>query len=146
MHPAARTRFWTFLLMLVPLGVAGCATGEQRKPVFPVRGKVLVGSKPAVRAQVIFHPLNDPDPQAVRPNGEVQADGSFTLNTYTAGDGAPAGEYAVTVLWASGSSAIGGDADSGPDRLGGRYANPEKTTLRAQVREGDNELPPFQLK
>ena len=135
-----------FLLLPVALAGFGCGSKEQRKPVYPVQGKVFVGGKPAEKASVIFHPLNDSDPNALRPTGEVGPDGSFKLSTYTAGDGAPAGDYAVTVSWYEGSSAIGGDADSGPDRLGGRYANPQTSGLHAQVREGSNEVPPFHLK
>jgi hypothetical protein len=129
----------------------GCGTKEQRVPVFPVKGRVLVGGKPAVRATVIFHPkaaaadaLAEQAPP--RPSGEVQADGSFTLSTYTAGDGAPAGDYRVTISWPSGSSPIGGDADSGPDRLGGRYLNPQTSPLSATVKSAATEVPRFELK
>ena len=132
---------------LVFLGL-GCSASnkEQHKPVFPVHGKVLVNGKPAVKAQVIFHPQNNPDPNAIRPSGEVDAEGAFTLSSYTAGDGAPTGEYAVAVLWFEGSSSSGGDAESGGDRLGGRYSNPQRSGLHAKIIEGPNELPPFQLK
>jgi hypothetical protein len=122
---------------------SGCGSSDGRKPVFPVRGSVLVAGKPAVKALVVFHPLNEPE--APRPSGEVGTDGTFTLSTHTTGDGAPAGEYAVTVLWLSGSSTIGGDADSGPDRLGNRYSDPKSTTLRARVNEAPTELKPFSI-
>jgi hypothetical protein len=134
-----------FLLAFLFVGV-GCGAKDDRKPAFPVKGSVMVGGKPAVNAQVVFHPLNDSDPQAIHPNGEVGADGTFTLNCYTTGDGAPAGEYAVTVRWPEGSSTIGGDADTGGDRLGERYSNPKTTPLRATVSVGPTELKPFQLK
>jgi hypothetical protein len=133
------------LSLLLSLMILGCG-GDGRKPVFPVKGKILVGGKPAAKAQVVFHPLADPDGKAPRPNGVVADDGSYTLNTYTAGDGAPAGEYAVTVLWPQGESHTGGDADSGPDRLGGRYANPKTTSLRARVDTTPTDVPTFNLK
>src|SRR5688572_17397354 len=97
------------LLTVVVLVGLGCGPKEQRVPVFPVKGSVFVNGKAAEKALVIFHPLGDADPKAPRSTGEVAADGSFTLSTYTSGDGAPAGDYAVTVTWAEGSSAIGGD-------------------------------------
>src|SRR5688572_20752206 len=108
-----RDAIGTLLLLALTLVGLGCGGKEQRKPVFPVKGSVFVAGRSATKALVIFHPLNDPDPKAPRPTGEVAADGTFTLSTHTAGDGAPAGEYAVTVTWPSGSSTIGGDADSG---------------------------------
>jgi len=127
--------------------VAGCGgPADDRKPVFPVRGKITVAGKSADRAQVVFHPVADTGPNTPRPTGTVGPDGTFTLSTYTEGDGAPAGEYAVTVVWPESSSAIGGDADTGGDRLGGRYANPKTSGLKATVADGPNELSPFVLK
>src|SRR6266508_6086541 len=115
------------LLLSFPCACFGCGSPDPHKPVFPVRGSVLVAGKPPVKALVVFHPLNEPDSKVPRPTGEVAADGAFSLSTYATGDGAPAGEYAVTVLWLAGSSAIGGDAESGVDRLGKRYSDPRTT-------------------
>jgi hypothetical protein len=132
-------------LFLMAVAVAGCAAKEKRVPVFPVKGTVLVGGKAAEKAQVIFHPVGEADPKVPRPTGEVAADGTFSLSTYTANDGAPAGDYTVTVTWPEGISPIGGDADTGGDRLGGRYSNPKTTALRARVNEAATDLPPFKL-
>ena len=134
------------LLFALPAVCLGCGPRSQQTPVFPVKGAVFVGGKPAVRALVTFHPLGSADPSTPRPTGEAGDDGSFALSTHTTGDGAPAGEYAVTVYWPGGSSPIGGDADSEGDRLGKRYADPATTPLRARVNEGPTELAPFQLK
>jgi hypothetical protein len=43
--------------------------------------------------------LDDPDPKAVKPRGVVGRDGAFSLTCYRADDGAPAGNYTVTILW-----------------------------------------------
>src|SRR4051794_35124208 len=94
-----RRRLLAAPLLCLALVAAGCGSGEARKPVYPVRGSVFVDGQPAVRAQVVLHPLDDPDPNAVRPSGDVGPDGTFVLHTYTADDGAPAGQYAVTVTW-----------------------------------------------
>ena len=134
------------LVSAIALAGAGCRAREQRKPVFPVKGSVFVSGKPAEKAQVIFHPLSDPDPKTPKPTGEVAADGTFALGTYSAADGAPAGEYAVTVTWPQGDSPIGGDADTGGDRLGNRYADPKTTKLRARVNEAATDVPRFDLK
>jgi len=131
--------------LLLPLIVtAGCGgTPEPPRAGVPVRGSVLVDGKPAVRAQVVFHPLGDP--AAARPSGEVGADGTFILGTLTADDGAAPGEYAVTVFWPDGSEAIGGDADSDKDRLGNRYSDPKTSPLRVRVEPGTTDLKPFHL-
>jgi hypothetical protein len=78
------------LALALALLAAGC--GESRKPVFPVQGKVLdAEGKPASGAKLIFHPIDDKDPNAVRPVGVADESGSFTLTSYNKGDGAPAG-------------------------------------------------------
>jgi hypothetical protein len=127
--------------VLLAVGLASCSGGSAppagQKPVFPVRGQVFVGDKPAVGAFVLFVPVGEPaDPIDPRPRAEVQADGSFQLSTYGDNDGAPAGEYVVVVTWTV----------EDQDRLQGRYADPGRSKLRATVKEGANELQPFRLK
>ena len=107
----------------------------------PRRGTVF-----AAKALVVFHPVNDPDPNPRCSTAEVAEDGTFTLSTYTADDGAPAGDYEVTVLWPEAASTIGGDADLGKDKLGKRYSNPKTSGLHARVQEGPNDIAPFHLK
>jgi hypothetical protein len=117
---------------------------ENRKPVHPVKGKVLVQGKPAARAFVLFVPVKEPaeapDP---RPRADAADDGSFELSTYGEKDGAPAGEYIVTVTWPGGVLPDGREEPA--DKLLGRYENVTKSKLRATVKEGQNDLPPFQL-
>jgi hypothetical protein len=143
--PAAiRLRLTGLLLLAVAAFVAaGCSNKEAHKPVFPVRGRVLFEGKPTPHALVVFHPLGAEDNDAVRPRSQVGPDGTFTLTTYEAGDGAPAGQYRVTVeLWLS-----TGNGDEGPtSRLPARYANPATSGLTATVNAGPTELQPFQLK
>jgi len=117
-----------------------CGKKDGRVPVYPVRGQVFVGSKPAQNAFVVFHPAGAQGPQALRPYGHAAADGSFKLTTFDADDGAPAGNYAVTVVWL----APGGGEDP-PDLLKGRYRNPDASPLKATIQEGPTELAPFKL-
>lgn len=126
--------------------------GESRELAFPVRGKVLYYNQPAQHATVIFHPQGGSEEvQKLRPHGTVDAEGNFTLTTYDPDDGAPAGDYKVTVIWPGESPEDALDAEdpehvpSGPDRLQGRYKDPEASSLSATVTEGTNELEPFQL-
>lgn len=114
-------------------------------PVFPVQGTVLVQGEPAPGARVVFHSVDLTEPSTLTPHGRVQPDGSFQLTTYESGDGAPSGEYAVTLFWPEPPKSPVDDPDSGPDRLRGRYADPQKSTLRVQVSESDNQLEPFRL-
>jgi hypothetical protein len=68
----------------------------------------------------------------------AEADGTFALSTYTANDGAPAGEYAVTVVWWK--PLVDANGKPGPNLLPERYARPETTPLRATVKAGTNEV------
>jgi hypothetical protein len=129
--------------------LAGSCARDRRKPAFPVRGQVFYEGKPTPDALVIFHPLNDPDPRAMRPLGRVGADGRFTLTTYRAGDGAPAGDYAVTVTWQKEedrqSLPVEERKKDEPNLLPERYGRPETSGLRVRVEEGVNDFPPFRL-
>lgn len=116
-----------------------------RKPVFTVRGQVLdAGGKPAAGAVVVFHPVAGGDKEVLKPVGRVDEKGNFTLTTYAEGDGAPAGEYAVTVTWPA-PRRTPLDPEGG-DRLQGRYANPETSKVRFTVEsKPDQEVPTIRL-
>lgn len=131
------------LVLLCLSGLLACGCGSGRKPVFPITGKVLVNGKPAAHAMVVFHPVGENGPDVVKPRGKVETDGSFTLTTYDGNDGAPAGDYQVTVeQWLS-----SGKADEGPsNRLPARYAKPDTSGLTAKVNPTPNTLEPFALK
>ena len=135
-----------FLMGLLSLNVSCSrpdATG--RKPVFPVQGKVLVQGRPAENALVVFHPEGTSYAEVIRPNGRVQADGAFAMGTYETGDGAPAGEYLVTITWPEPVKGAQ-DPDLAPDRLHGRYANPGTSKLRAKVGQEKNVLQAFEIR
>ena len=129
---------------LLALGVTSCDQSNGREPTFPVTGKVLLpDGRPAAHATVVLHPVGGPDPAPVRPRGKVEADGTFKLTTYDGHDGAPAGEYRVTVeLYLAGPR-----PDEGPsNRLNPRYAKAESSGLTATVGAGPTELAPIALK
>jgi hypothetical protein len=139
-------------LALIAAGLVSLLPGcrkSARKPVYPVRGQVLYRGRPTAHALVTFHPLEDDGPAAVRPVAEADEQGRFTLTTYAAGDGAPEGEYRVTVQWllASRSQFPGqGDDYVTSNYLPDRYGRPDTSGLQATVVPGDNELPTFELK
>jgi hypothetical protein len=135
--------------MAALLGACGaCSSGQ---PTYPAHGQVLVGGKPAVGAVVTLVPRDAALTEGAKPSGKVGPDGRFTLNTYEAAQrtvraGAPPGLYIVTISWApeptrASLRRIAPDADL----LGGRYRDPKTSPLRAEVKQGETELPPFQL-
>jgi hypothetical protein len=95
-------------------------------------------------ARLFFHPVASvADPKALRPFAVAADDGTFRLTTYMAEDGAPAGEYVVTVTW---PVKAGADEEASSDRLKYAYADPKKSPLRATVTTGGNALDPIRLK
>jgi hypothetical protein len=124
------------------LALAGCSRSD-RIPVYPVHGKVRVGGEPAAEAFVEFHPAEgNPAPAWIV--GQVDGEGNFALSTYVSGDGAPEGEYIVTITWKKRGGPL--NEFSGPDRLKGRYADPKTSKLRFRVEKKSlNEVPPYDL-
>jgi len=116
--------------------VSGCG-GDKLTP-YPVTGKLLIGGKEPDGALVRLHPVGDDNPNALRPLGYVQPDGSFQLTTYKENDGAPAGRYKVTVEWRpKKKSSMEPD---GPDRLKGRYTDPKTSKIEVTVNKGETNL------
>jgi hypothetical protein len=144
-HAAPRpVRRGTALLCLgAALLTGACAKDEARVPVFPVRGQVRFEGKPAPGAFVVFHPVEDAGDD-LRPTGRVGTDGSFSLSTYDKDDGAPAGDYTVTVEWQK-LITKGQETEVGPNVVPDRYGKPQTTPLKASVTEAANDLPPLQL-
>jgi hypothetical protein len=121
----------------------GCGDGKQRMKLYPVEGKVLVDGQPPSNAVVVFFPDSPwADVNADYPRAGVKEDGSFKVTTYRSGDGAPPGSYRVTVDTSSRAEGL----EKREDPLKGRYRDPDKSGLRADVAEGDNSLPVFDLK
>src|SRR5262245_6999914 len=120
--------------------LAGLANGKVK--VYPVEGRLLVSGKPAGNARIVFHPV-EPGNSALYPVGVTQPDGSYRLTTYATGDGAPAGEYIVTVIWPHEAIPIDECDCVDPvthDRLCGLYADPTRSPLRATIRPERNEI------
>src|SRR5262249_36760667 len=141
-HPGLRSR--RDVMRSASIGRLSCATalgclavlasscGEGRKPVFPVQGRLVdAKDRPAAGALVVFHPAQADPRDPIRPLGRVGEDGRFALTTYKEGDGAPAGEYVITVTWPA-PRKTPFEPDPG-DQLKGRYANPERSTQRFTV-------------
>jgi hypothetical protein len=123
------------------LGAAGCSKG---KPVtVPVTGKVVFNkTEPAVGALIVFHP-SDPELEkriGGKPFARVGEDGTFTLTTYAQDDGAPVGDYGVTVDYRAPAKEVKfsiGDGGAGALKVHEKYANPQSPVLKATVKQGE---------
>src|SRR5437773_2441134 len=121
----------TIVLGLAVLAGASCNGG---KTLYPVRAQVFFEGQPATGALVVLHPVDDGSPAAVRPCGYVDSAGAVKITSYiattrTTGDGAPAGEYIVTIAWlpADVKEYLSKRSNSElPDKLQGRYSQPDR--------------------
>jgi hypothetical protein len=124
-----------FLLALV----VGCSGEPQRPAVYPVTGQVLFDGRPAAGAVVSFHAKGTTG-QFPTPSAKADGRGNFTLTTYQAEDGAPQGDYVVTVELRP-FITKNGEVEQGPNQLPPKYSSPKTTTVVASVTEGENKVP-----
>jgi hypothetical protein len=143
-------RFFVFLTTGFVVTMTGAGCGRQSPAAtHPVRGQVLFEGKPAPNALVVFHPVNSLPKEVPLPRAKVESDGSFAVGTFDSEDGAPAGDYVVTVeWWLTSATGKGGWQDEAPpkNRLPVRYSLTSASGLRARVEAKDNQLPTFELK
>src|SRR4051794_35264401 len=102
---AWRTGALVMLFTVFLVSADGCSKTKDpnRLPVFPVKGQLSLKGQAPVGAFVVLHPKNGaataPNGDVVRPRAVVNPDGSFAFGSYDALDGAPSGEYSMTVEW-----------------------------------------------
>jgi hypothetical protein len=126
------------LLATASIVLHGCSQPVQ-PDAYPVKGVLLVDGAPAANACVAFHPLNRPN--ASIPVGRTDSRGVFHLATRSDRDGAPAGDYVVTIVWTEDSLALDDCACADPikhDRLRGFYADADLSSIRVTVAREKN--------
>jgi hypothetical protein len=130
--------------LLALAALAGCSPQEKLNPV---TGKVLFQGEPLAGALVSFHTGGS---QPYVATGLTKEDGTFSVVTGES-EGAHAGKYKVTVMChvPVKSQATGmafGGMEETEDRLKGAYSNFKTSTIEVEIKEGPNQLEPFDLK
>jgi hypothetical protein len=148
MNGVLKKRFTILALLPLLAVLAGCGSSQDpnQLPVYPVKGQLAFRGKPAAGAFVVLHPKAATNIKVVPPRGQVREDGTFSLTTYSANDGAPAGEYKVTVELHGIVKQANGDFSRGPNLVPKQYSNPKTSPLTVQIAEGENALSPILLK
>jgi hypothetical protein len=117
---------------LFAVGCGGDAAAD-RVPTFPVQGSITFRGQPMPGAVVTLHPKT-PAEGVPAPRAQVDKDGSLKVSTYDGGDGAPAGEYVVTVQWYR-LVGSGGDVVAGPNVIPPKYTAAGSSDLIVRVAE-----------
>src|SRR5262249_7049978 len=122
--------------------------GAAHLAVYPAQGKILLDGKPLADASVSLHAVGVRDPRYPSPRAVTRADGTFVLGTYATDDGAPAGEFKVTVQCFKQLRKVDGESEGTPlpkNVLPARLANPETSRLTVRIKEEENDLPALTL-
>jgi hypothetical protein len=109
-----------------------------RPEVYPVSGELFVNGRPAAKAIVELRVVGNLLKDHWRPHAIVDEDGSFSLTTFKTDDGAPVGDYALTVSWPSPPKRP--FDPNGPDRFKGGYADPRRPVRQVHIAADENNL------
>ena len=123
----------------------GCGKGDKNHvAVHPVQGTIQFRGQPIEGAFVSLCPTSAIE-GVPAPRATVAKDGSFAVTTYDGNDGAPEGEYVLTVQWyrlvRQGNELVGG-----PNVLPPKYASAKTSDVKIHVASGENRLNPIQIR
>jgi hypothetical protein len=87
-----------FLALLIPAACIGCSKSPH--DLAPVRGVVTIDGQPFAAGKVMFAPVAKGESRNAgrAAFGRLQPDGTFTLTSYDADDGAVVGEHWATLI------------------------------------------------
>lgn len=127
---------WCVVLATLP----GCQEAPPPQ-AFRVEGRLFIDDNLASNACLAFHPVDHEKSHGRCPVAMTKQDGSFELTTYALNDGAPEGDYTVTMTWLNDSILV--DECEGldllqHDRLRGKYADPQTSPLQVTVLPQEN--------
>ena len=112
---------------------------RKKVPVFQTTGTVTLDGKPLLGATVSFHSLNKTTMKYAHVcDSLTDADGKYRMSTYTAFDGAPVGDYKVTVVF-TGKGYYDGEV---PEKtlIPAKYAKPETSGLNVTTKDSANDV------
>ncbi len=144
-RPTARLCLGAILLATFACAFAAGCSRNNHTPVYPVQGQILLNGKPLSEAIVTFHPQGNA-PAEPLPSAHTDAEGRFKLTSFATDDGAPEGDYAISLVCFRTHPIRKGSEGDATNIVPPRYANAATSKLTATVVRGPNELPPLQVK
>lgn len=138
-----------FLHLFFCMAILGCGEESSFKspvPVFPASGKILYQGKPLAGVILIFHPADVN--QKIKSQATTGDDGKFVATTFKTADGAPEGDYTITLVVPSNESdSAREDAaierksrKEGQVRFPPKYQNPATSSLKVKVTKNQPDL------
>jgi hypothetical protein len=132
--------FWSGIAIFL----TACSADGGRVPIYPVKGKVAVKGEVTVGALVVLYRTQPVGEKDLRPSAKIGQDGTFSLTTYVANDGAPAGLYTATIQWNK-LVKKGQDYSAGANVVPKQYAARETSPWKINVESKPNELAPINI-
>ncbi len=121
--------------------LSGCSGNDWQARTYPTTGQVMINGAPPAKSIIKLEYLGSPaDSRELPPFAIVRNDGTFTVTTYKTGDGAPLGEYAITIRWPKDLS-----NPESPDRLLDAFSSKDKAITNITITKGENIIPPIDL-
>lgn len=131
------------VLLLASL-MMGCS-GSQSPACYPVGGQVLWGDQPLAEAMIVLHLRSERPPGVPQPIAWTDAEGHFVVTTFSPGDGAPSGDYAITIERRR-LREVGDELTrDGPNELPLPYARPETSGFQVTVGRESVTIPPLRI-
>jgi hypothetical protein len=129
------------LIFLAAIFSLGCSKRGGMETA-PVSGKVAYRGKAVPTGTVMFVPAEGP-----AATGEIAKDGTYTLTTYKAGDGAVIGKHKVTItaLEGMGESLPEQRSPTPPPLIPAKYLSDTTSGLTADVKAGTTNQINFDL-
>ena len=144
MQKRQRTGVLCVVANLAMAAALGCGKAEtQCVSTVPAIGTITFKGQPIPGAFVTLHPKT-PAENVPTPRASVGRDGTFEVTTFKGGDGAPEGEYVVTVQWYK-PIKKGSDILSGPNVIPPKYSQPKTSDIVVRIAAGQSELKPIKL-
>jgi hypothetical protein len=125
------------ILAAVTALTLGCSERIETRFTCNATGVVKVAGQPTAGVYIYLDKIGNAQSSAL--GAKSDANGAFSVPL------AAPGEYVITAVWPK-VAVDHGEEIEGEDRFQGKYADPLKPVLKATIREGDNSLPPIELK
>lgn len=138
--PPRPARSWLCWILLCSLAVQGCGGGAGGPTPVKVRGLIKYNGQPVTSGSVMFNPA---DPQKGHmAQGSIEKDGTFSLSSYSTGDGVLPGSYTVTVNSSLPGTEVltkdKGTGIGGKSAIPARYADAKTSQLQQTIAAGDS--------
>ena len=138
MLSAARRTCSILAVVAMPTLLSGCR--PSRPPTFAVNGRVVFNDGRPFADGVVEFAAASGGGKGPNARGRLQPDGTFTLATFSEGDGALEGEHRAVVVWSPPPASLRAEQAQLRPPIHSRFQDYNRSGLRFTVARGANEF------